>query len=91
MLGSPNEISGSFLMKLSPQQPDPRPHHCTMSEPAFSTDCQTHTSRAGLLALTDTLVEVCVIFFYTSFFCTELEDDNDTSVLNTVIKSDKFS
>lgn len=92
MLGSPDEISYSFLMKLSPQQPDPRSHHCTtVSELALSTGCRSHRSRAGLLALTYMLAEVCVIFFYVSFFCTELEDDSDTSVLSIVIKPDKFS
>lgn len=91
MLGSPNEISYSFLMKLSPQQPDSRLHHCMVSELALNTGCQTHRSSAWLLALAYILVKVCVIFSYISFFCIELEDDSDTPVLNTVIKLEKFS
>lgn len=63
----------------------------TVSELGLSTGCQTHRSRAGLLALTYVVVEACVIFSYISFFCTELEDDSDTSVLNTVVKPDEFS
>lgn len=91
VLGSPNEISDSFFTKLSPQQPDPRPHHCTMSELVLSTGCQSHRSRSGLLALTYVVVKFCVMFSYISFLCTELEDDSDTSAPNTVIKLDKFS
>jgi len=49
------------------------------------------SSKAELLALTYILVAAYVMFSSISFFCTELGDDSDTSVLNTVIKLDKFS